>query len=56
MKFRQLRTGAVLEATNEAVIAMMTASDAYAAVEQTKPKKSANGDKEKSTENSVPAE
>lgn len=38
MKFSQLSTGAVLEATNKEVIEMMKASDAYAVIEQQKPK------------------
>ena len=52
MKFKQLSTGAVLEATDEAVIDMMKASPAYAAIEQpkAKPDKPAKGDKEKPAE------
>ena len=58
MKFRQLSTGAVLEAKDEAVIEMMKASDAYAAVEQpkAKPDKTGKGDKEKPAEGGKPAE
>ena len=52
MKFKQLSTGAVLEAKDEAVIDMMKASPAYAAVEQPreKPEKSAKGGKDKPAE------
>jgi len=58
MKFKQLSTGAVLEAKDEAVIAMMKASPAYAAVEQPKekPEKSAKGGKDKPAEGDKPAE
>lgn len=38
MKFKQLSTGTVLEVKDETVIAMMTASPAYAVVEQPKAK------------------
>ncbi len=44
MKFKQLSTGVVLETDNEAVIAMMTASDAYTAV-PLQNAKSSKGDK-----------
>lgn len=49
MKFKQISTGAVLEVKDEAVIALMTASPAYCAVEQPKPKpdKSVKSGKEK---------
>lgn len=63
MKFKQLSTGAVLETNNEAVIAMMTASNAYAAVKQQKAKsdKGNDGGKnapkgDKSTEDNKSAE
>lgn len=63
MKFKQLSTGAVLETNNEAVIAMMTASNAYAAVKQqrAKPDKGNDGSKnapkgDKSTEDDKSAE
>ena len=58
MKFKQLSTGAVLEAMDEAVIDMMKASPAYAAIEQpkAKPDKPAKGDKGKPAEGDKPAE
>lgn len=69
MKFKQLSTGAVLETNNEAVIAMMTASNAYVAVKQQKAKpdkgndggkNASKGDKpaegDKPTEDDKPAE
>ncbi len=63
MKFKQLSTGVVLETNNEAVIAMMTASNAYAAVKQqkAKPDKGNNGSKnapkgDKPAEDDNPAE
>ena len=49
MLFKQLSTGAVLEVTDEAVIALMKASAAYAAVEQPK-EKPAKGGKNKPAE------
>lgn len=45
MKFKQISTGAVLEANNAEVIQMMKASDAYVAIEQQKPDKPGKGDK-----------
>ncbi len=63
MKFKQLSTGAVLETNNEAVIAMMTASNAYTAVKQqkAKPDKGNDGGKnapkgDKPAEDDKPAE
>lgn len=58
MKFKQLSTGAVLKVEDEAVIAMMKASPAYAAVEQPKekPEKPAKGGKGKPAEGEKPTE
>ena len=61
MKFKQLSTGAVLKAKDEAVIDMMKASPAspaYAAVEQPKekPEKPAKGGKGKPAEGEKPTE
>ena len=58
MKFKQISTGAVLEAKDEAAIMAMTASPAYAAVEQQKekPGKPAKGGKDKPAEGEKPAE
>ncbi len=43
MKFKQLSTGAVLETNNKDVIAMMTDSNAYAAVKQSRGKPNSGG-------------
>lgn len=45
MKFKQLSTGAVLETNDEAVIAMMTASSAYAVIKPSKAKAKAADEK-----------
>lgn len=58
MKFKQLSTGTVLEVKDETVIAMMTASSAYAVVEQPKAKtdKGGKNGKGKSAEDTTAAE